>query len=115
MDVLVNNAATYTVGPAEDDSIESIRSLLDTNLLSVIALSQAAARHMLAAGSGSIINVASIFGLVGSGVVKQAAYAASKGGVVNLTRELSAQWSRRGVRVNAVAPAYFETEMTESM
>lgn len=115
IDVLINNAAAYSIQPAERESVESFTSIVDINLVSVFALSAAAARHMLPAGAGSIINIASIFGLVGSGAVQQASYAASKGGVVNLTRELSAQWSRRGVRVNAVAPAYFSSEMTESM
>jgi NAD(P)-dependent dehydrogenase (short-subunit alcohol dehydrogenase family) len=70
---------------------------------------------MLAAGRGAIVNVASILGLVGVGQIPQASYAASKGGVVNLTRELAAQWARRGVRVNALAPAWFPTEMTEAL
>jgi NAD(P)-dependent dehydrogenase (short-subunit alcohol dehydrogenase family) len=115
IDVLINNAGSYTIGPAEEESVDSFRSVLETNLVAVFSLSQAAARKMLPAGRGSIINVASIFGLVGSGTIAQGAYSASKGGVVNLTRELSAQWSRRGVRVNAVAPAFFDTEMTTTM
>lgn len=115
IDVLVNNAGGYAISPAEEETIDSFDRVMAVNLRSVFSLSTAAARHMLDAGKGSIINIASIFGLVGSGVVLQASYAASKGGVVNLTRELSAQWSRRGVRVNAIAPAYFDSEMTESM
>jgi NAD(P)-dependent dehydrogenase (short-subunit alcohol dehydrogenase family) len=70
---------------------------------------------MLAAGSGSVVNVASILGLVASGQIPQASYAASKGAVVNLTRELAVQWARRGVRVNAIAPGWFLSEMTEEM
>jgi NAD(P)-dependent dehydrogenase (short-subunit alcohol dehydrogenase family) len=115
IDVLINNAAAYTVIPAEEESVSNFRSILDTNLVSAFALSRAAAQHMLARQRGSIINVASIFGIGGSGVIKQASYAASKGGLINLTRELSAQWARRGVRVNAIAPAFFETAMTTDM
>ena len=70
---------------------------------------------MLAQGKGAIVNVASILGLVGVGQIPQAAYTAAKGGVVNLTRELAAQWARKGVRVNAIAPAWFESEMTDDM
>jgi hypothetical protein len=70
---------------------------------------------MLQRGRGSIVNIASTLGLVGLGQIPDAAYAASKGGLVNLTRELAAQWARRGVRVNAIAPGYFESEMTETM
>ena len=62
---------------------------------------------------GSIVNVASIWGLVGVGQIPEAGYAASKGGLVNLTRELAAQWARKGVRVNCLAPGWFRTEMTE--
>jgi NAD(P)-dependent dehydrogenase (short-subunit alcohol dehydrogenase family) len=67
---------------------------------------------MLTQGSGSIVNIASILGLVAAAPFNQASYAASKGGVVNLTRELACQWARRGVRVNAIAPGWFPTEMT---
>ena len=67
---------------------------------------------MLAAGSGSIVNIASILGLVGSAPIKQASYTATKAAVVNLTRELGCQWARRGVRVNGIAPGWFLTEMT---
>jgi NAD(P)-dependent dehydrogenase (short-subunit alcohol dehydrogenase family) len=70
---------------------------------------------MLAAGRGSIVNVASVLALVGVGQIPQASYAASKGGLVSMTRELAAQWARRGVRVNALAPAWFASEMTHDM
>jgi NAD(P)-dependent dehydrogenase (short-subunit alcohol dehydrogenase family) len=115
VDVLVNNAGSQHITPAEDETPEGFSAVVDVNLNSVFTLSAAAARPMLAAGKGSIITVASIFGLVGAGQIPQAAYAASKGAVVNLTRELAAQWARRGVRVNAVAPAFFATEMTSEM
>jgi len=115
IDVLVNNAGFNTLVPAEDLPLADWRAEIDVNLTGVFLCAQRFGRRMLAAGGGSIVNVASILGLVGSGQVRQAAYAASKGGVVNLTRELAAQWARRGVRVNALAPGWFPTEMTGDM
>jgi NAD(P)-dependent dehydrogenase (short-subunit alcohol dehydrogenase family) len=116
VDVLVNNAGTVDVHPAEEEPLEEFRRVIDVNLVAPFALSQHAARAMLnGGGGGAIVNVASVLGLVGVGQIPQAGYAASKGGIVNLTRELSAQWSRKGVRVNAIAPGWFESEMTEDM
>ena len=83
------------------------------NLTAVFHLCQLAARTMLDAGAGSIVNVASILGLVASAPINQASYVASKGAVVALTRELGCQWARRGVRVNALAPGWFPSEMTQ--
>jgi NAD(P)-dependent dehydrogenase (short-subunit alcohol dehydrogenase family) len=114
-DVLVANAGFTQIVPAEDQALADWRAQIDVNLTGVFACSQRFGRVMLEAGRGSIVNVASVLGLVGSGQVRQAAYAASKGGVVNLTRELAAQWARRGVRVNALAPGWFPTEMTGEM
>lgn len=114
-DVLVNNAGVGTPTPAEQEPIERFVATLDVNLVGTFRCAQAFGRQMLEAGRGSIVNVASILGVVGVGQIPQGAYAASKGGVVNLTRELAAQWARRGVRVNALAPAWFPTEMTEEM
>jgi NAD(P)-dependent dehydrogenase (short-subunit alcohol dehydrogenase family) len=114
-DVLVSNAGFTTVVPAEDQAVADWRAHLDVNLTGVFLCAQRFGRSMLAAGRGSIVNVASVLGFVASGQVRQAAYAASKGGVVNLTRELAAQWARRGVRVNALAPGWFPTEMTADM
>jgi NAD(P)-dependent dehydrogenase (short-subunit alcohol dehydrogenase family) len=114
-DVLVNNAGTNAVVPAEEESLASWRQVLDVTLTGVFLCAQRFGRIMLEAGSGSIVNVASVLGLVASAQIKQASYCAAKGGVVNLTRELAGQWARRGVRVNALAPGWFESEMTAEM
>ena len=115
LDVLVNNAGISVIGPAETDDFDGFRRVIDVNLNAVFLLSQLAFRPMVDSGGGAIINIASMLGLVGATPVKQASYCASKGGVVNLTRELGAQWARKGVRVNAIAPGWFRSEMTEVM
>ena len=115
IDVLVNNAGVGTPEPAESETVERFREVLEVNVTAAFALTQAVARSMLERGSGSVVNVSSILGLVGSGQIPFPSYAASKGAVVALTRELAAQWSRRGVRVNAIAPGWFESEMTAEM
>lgn len=114
-DILVNNAGITEIIPAEKESEESFLRVMDVNLNGVFQCAQRFGRVMLDAGKGSIINVSSIFGFVGSGSIPQAGYAASKGAVVNLTRELALQWARRGVRVNGIAPAFFGSEMTDEM
>jgi NAD(P)-dependent dehydrogenase (short-subunit alcohol dehydrogenase family) len=115
VDILVNNAGATEIVPAEEETEESFLRVLDVNLNGVFHCAQRFGRVMLEVGRGSIINVSSIFGLVGSGSIPQAAYSASKGAVVNMTRELAAQWARRGVRVNGIAPGFFKSEMTEEM
>jgi NAD(P)-dependent dehydrogenase (short-subunit alcohol dehydrogenase family) len=115
VDVLVNNAGVAEVVAAEEEPGDRFRQVIDVNLNSVFVLSQLAARRMIAAGQGSIVNIGSILGLVASAPIKQASYAASKGGVVNLTRELGCQWARKGVRVNCIAPGWFASEMTAGM
>ncbi|HKN90080.1 MAG TPA: glucose 1-dehydrogenase [Acidimicrobiia bacterium] len=115
IDVLVNNAGVTVVNPAETETPETFRRVLDVNLTGAFVLGQLAGKHMLEAGRGSIVNITSILGLVGVGQIPMGSYAAGKGGLVNLTRELAAQWARRGVRVNAVAPGWFPTEMTADM
>src|SRR3954468_19631570 len=92
IDVLVNNAGVGHAHPAEEEPPEHFRRVIDVNLNAVFMLSRLAARAMLERGSGSIINIASMYGLVAAAPVAQASYCASKGGVVNLTRELGAQW-----------------------
>jgi NAD(P)-dependent dehydrogenase (short-subunit alcohol dehydrogenase family) len=115
VDVLVNNAGASAPMPAEDEPPELFRRLIDVNLNGLFVLSQLAGRHMIDRGGGVIVNVASMLGLVASAPIKQASYCASKGAVVNLTRELAAQWARKGVRVNAIAPGWFPSEMTAEM
>ena len=115
IDVLVNNAGVGEPIAAVDEPIDEFRQTVAVNLTATFALCQQAGRHMLAAGKGSIINVASILGLVGAGMFASASYSASKGAVVQLSRDLAAQWARQGVRVNALAPGWFETEMTADM
>jgi NAD(P)-dependent dehydrogenase (short-subunit alcohol dehydrogenase family) len=113
VDILVNNAGISHVAPATNERPEDFRSVIDVNLLGAYWAAQSCARVM-GAGS-SIINVSSMLGLVKS-VLPQAAYAASKAGLIGLTRDLSNQWSRRkGIRVNAIAPGFVDTDMTSEM
>jgi len=116
LDVLVNNAGISNIAPAVDETTEVFEQVLDVNLVAVFALCRDAGRRMIAQpAGGSIINVASIVGMVGLGRMPQAAYSASKGAVINMTRELAAQWARKGVRVNAIAPGWFDTELTAEL
>ena len=115
IDILVNNAGISANYPAEAEPIAEFRRVIDVNLNALFLLSQLVGRQMIEQGRGSIVNVASILGLVASAPIKQASYTASKGAVVNLTRELAVEWARRGVRVNAIAPGWFPSEMTEEM
>ena len=115
LDVLVNNAGISNVAPAAEESTDDFRRVVDVNLVALFTACREAARVMLPRGRGSIVNVASALGLTAIGRIPQASYTASKGGVVNLTRELGAQWARHGVRVNAIAPGWFPSEMTVGM
>jgi NAD(P)-dependent dehydrogenase (short-subunit alcohol dehydrogenase family) len=115
VDVLVNNAGIGFPWPAEDESLEHWSSVIEINQTAVFHLCQLCGRSMLERGSGVIVNVASILGLVASGQIPQISYTASKGAVVNMTRELAVQWARRGIRVNAIAPGWFLSEMTQEM
>jgi NAD(P)-dependent dehydrogenase (short-subunit alcohol dehydrogenase family) len=115
VDVLVNNAGVGQPMAAEDEPVDHFEQVIDVNVNAVFAMCQLAGRQMIEQGHGSIVNVASILGLVASAPIKQASYTASKGAVINLSRELAVQWARKGVRVNALAPGWFASEMTTDM
>jgi len=109
--VLVNNAGVGTAVPATRETPEEFRSVIEVNLMGTYWMSQAAASVMTA--GGSIVNISSVLGLV-SGGLPQAAYSSSKAAVLGLTRDLAAQWSsRKNIRVNAICPGFFPTEMTD--
>jgi len=113
LDILVNNAGVQRRHPAEEFPLEDGDTVLAVNLDAVWILAQAAGRMMLAQGHGKIINVASALSFLGGVTVP--AYAASKGGVAQLTKALSNEWAGRGVNVNAIAPGYMNTEMTAAL
>jgi NAD(P)-dependent dehydrogenase (short-subunit alcohol dehydrogenase family) len=111
VDVLVNNAGIGTAVPATRETPEQFRSVIDVNLNGCYWMAQACARVMQP--GSSIINISSILGLTTAGL-PQAAYAASKAGLIGLTRDLAQQWTgRKGIRVNALAPGFFASEMTD--
>lgn len=115
VDVLVNNAGVGNKMAIEDESLDTFREAMELNVTALWHLSKLCAPSMIANGGGSIVNIASMLGHVGATPVKQAHYCASKGAVVNLTRELALQWARKGVRVNALCPGWFPSEMTAGM
>ncbi len=108
-DVLVNNAGISTIVPAEETTLEDWDRTLAVNLTGPFLICREFGKVMLGEGSGSIVNVSSVAGLLGVG--DRAAYNASKHGLVDLTRTLAAEWGSRGVRVNAVCPGWVKTEM----
>lgn len=110
-DILVNNAGAPGEPQAAKETADSFASVLAVNLVAPFHLAQLMASH----GGSSIINVASILGLVSTAPLGGASYAASKAGLIGLTRELAGQWGSTGVRVNALAPGWFRTEMTEDL
>ncbi len=113
LDILVNNAGAQRRHPAEDFPIEDWDYVLSVNLHAVWLLAQAAGRHMLEHGGGKIINLASEQSFFGGLTIP--AYAASKGGVAQLTKALSNEWAARGINVNAIAPGYMDTEMNSAL
>lgn len=109
LDVLVNNAGVSCIRPAEDTSAEQFRRVLEINLVGAFIAARAAGSAMLAQGNGSIVNIASIAGVIG--IADRVAYNASKHGLIGLTRTLAAEWGGHGVRCNAVCPGWVKTEM----
>ncbi|MFY9175609.1 MAG: glucose 1-dehydrogenase [Peptococcia bacterium] len=111
IDILVNNAGTAVTKPALELTEEEWDRVVNTNLKSIFLLSQAVGKHMAEQKSGKVINIASMFGLVGDKNVLP--YLASKGGVIQLTRGLALEWTRYNIQVNAVAPGYVVTSINE--
>ncbi len=112
IDVLVNNAGIAVEEDGRTETVASFREVVAINLTGAYACAREAGAVMLARGSGAIVNTASISGLVAGDGEDTPSYAATKGAIVNLTRELAVRWADRGVRVNAIAPGWFPTEMT---
>ena len=117
LDILVNSAGVSWGAPAEEMPLERWRGVLETNATGTFLACQAAGRHMLGRGGGKIINIASLAGLVGTpeALLSAVGYSASKGAVIALTRDLAVKWAPRGVTVNAIAPGFFPTRMTEAV
>jgi 2-deoxy-D-gluconate 3-dehydrogenase len=113
IDILVNNAGIIRRAPAADHSEEDWKAVIDVDLSSVFRLTQHAGRHMLARGSGKIINIASLLTFQGGILVPS--YAAAKGGVSQLTKAFANEWASKGVNVNAIAPGYMDTDNTEAL
>jgi 2-dehydro-3-deoxy-D-gluconate 5-dehydrogenase len=110
IDIVVNNAGMMRRAPAVEHSDEDWDAVLNVNLTSVFSLCKLAGKHLLEQGSGKIVNIASLLSFQGGVTVP--AYAASKGGIAQLTKALANEWAGRGVNVNAIAPGYIETENT---
>ncbi len=111
LDILINNAGNCDGGLIERQSLDELTGIVDLNLVAALDLCRLAAPLLFAAKNATVINVASMYGLVASRG-GMAAYNATKGALINLTRNLAAQWGTRGVRVNSLAPGFFPTEMT---
>jgi 2-dehydro-3-deoxy-D-gluconate 5-dehydrogenase len=112
-DILVNNAGMIYRESAEDYDTQAWMTVLQVNLNSVFRLSQCAGRNMLAKRQGKIVNIASLLSFQGG--IRVPAYAASKGGVAQLTKALANEWAQHNVQVNAIAPGYFRTENTSAL
>jgi 2-deoxy-D-gluconate 3-dehydrogenase len=113
VDILVNNAGTILRAAAEEVTLADWQQVLQVNLTSVFQLSQLAAREMIPRGGGKIVNIASLLAFQGG--IRVPAYAASKGGVAQLTKALANEWAPKGIQVNAIAPGYFATTNTEAL
>lgn len=118
VDILVNNAGVAWGAPAEELAIDKWKMVLDVNLTGAFLFCQALGRHMMERRYGRIINIASINAIYGGLIMPEthiSSYAASKAGLLGLTRELAVHWAKHNIRVNAIAPGYFPTRMTEKL
>ena len=112
VDILVNNAGTGAVANAEDITDEQFKHEMDIDLFGTFVCAREFGKEMIKAKYGRIINIASMYGLVGNMIVGSSPYHAAKGGVVNLTRALAAEWGKHGMTVNSICPGYFYTDLT---
>lgn len=114
LDVMVNNAGIAAMSPATEISVEDWNKVVSVNLTGVFLCARTAARQMIKQGGGKVVNIASIYGAVGD-VFPASPYYATKGAVINLTRDLAVEWAPFKINVNAIAPGFFPSEMTEAI
>ncbi len=117
IDILVNNAGISWAAPATEMPLDKWKAVIDVNVTGCFLMSQAAGKEMIRYGSGKIINIASIAGLVGTPakIMDTVAYNASKGAIISFTRDLAVKWAPHRINVNAIAPGFFPTRMTEKL
>jgi len=112
VDILVNNAGTGATGPAEEITDEQFKHEMNIDLFGTFVCAREFGKEMIKAQYGRIINIASMYGMVGNLIIGSAPYHAAKGGVVNFTRALAAEWGKYGITVNSICPGYFYTDLT---